>query len=137
MYKAIAKRTVETEKGLRVDVDFVYGAKVISEHCYPQDRDGFDFWLKSRLETHNSGLTIKDELVDGEEIVIPTEETPTPPVLTKDEIDRNTWLEKYYKWVRIKNTIVDTGIVPLSNPKLSAMLDDLKATLKAEYIDYI
>lgn len=59
------------------------------------------------------------------------------PVLTQAEKDRAAWLYKHAKWVRIKTTLIDTGIIPATNPKAQAMIDDLKTTLKAEYIDFI
>jgi len=134
MYKAITKRKVDTERGVRVDVDFVYGEKVISEFCWPQDKDGFDHWVMSRLAAHNFGL--QNNLVDGEEIVI-TKDVQEPIVPTKAEIDRNTWLEKYHKWVRIKTTLIDTGVIPDNNAQVVAFLDAVKADFKPAYINFI
>ena len=117
-------------------VDFTNGTDTFTETCVPQNKEGFTFWVKSRLEAFNSSETLQteykvDDVVDVSDTVV------TPPVLTQEEIDRNTWLEKYAKWVRIKTTVVDTGIVPISNTKIASMLQNLKDTLKAEYIDYI
>lgn len=61
----------------------------------------------------------------------------TDPVQSAADIERGEWLYKHAKYVRVKTTLVDTGIVPLTNPKVQAMIDDLKATLKPEYIDYL
>lgn len=136
MFTAKINRKEDRGGIVEVFVDFTNGTDTYTESCVPQNREGFDYWLKSRLETYNSSIEIKNDLVDGQPVTVTDVVTP-PPVLTQEEIDRNTWLEKYFKWVRIKQTIVDTGIVPVTQPKLAAMLQNLKGTLKPEYIDYI
>lgn len=136
MFTAKINRKEESNGIIKVFVDFTDGVQNFTESCIPQNRSGLDFWVKSRLETYNSSQQIKSELVDGAEIDV-SDPVIVPPVLTQAEIDRSTWLEKYYKWVRIKTTVVDTGIVPISNTKIASMLQNLKDTLKAEYIDYI
>jgi acyl carrier protein phosphodiesterase len=117
-----------------VDVEFSNGEDTFIESIRPQDRAGFDHWLNSRLQSLNS---LKDFVAEDNVNKVIEKVEPTVVELTQKEIDRNTWLEKYRKWVRIKQTVVDTGIVPATNPKIVAMLEDLKATLKAEYIDFI
>ena len=136
MYTAKVLRKEEDNGVVKVYVTFTDGVNTQTEWCIPQDRAGFDFWVKSRLAVFNTGEQLKAELVDDAVIDV-SDPVVTPPVLTQAEIDRNTWLTKYAKWVRIKQTVVDTGIVPVSNAKVAAMLADLKDTLKAEYIDYI
>lgn len=136
MYTAKINRKEDRGGVLEIFVDFTDGVKTYTDSCKPQDADGFKYWVKSRLATYNSSVALDAELNPDDEVDV-TDPVVTPPVLTQDEIDRNTWLEKYSKWVRIKTTVVDTGIVPATQPKLQAMLDDLKATLKPEYIDYI
>lgn len=61
--------------------------------------------------------------------------TTTP--LTQAEIDRNTWIAKYTKLVRAKTTLVDTGVITAAQPTYAALLSDVKAGLKAEYLDFI
>lgn len=137
MYTSKINRTEETPRGLEIFVD-MYKDGVLShtEKVVPQDRAGFDFWLKDRLKTLNEGQALKDALLPGADVE-PLEPVVETPVLTQAEIDRNTWLTKYRQWVRIKQTIVDTGIVPSTNPQLVAKVDDLKATLLPEYLDFI
>lgn len=136
MYTAKINRKEDRGGVLEIFVDFTDGVKTYTDSCKPQDADGFKYWVKSRLATYNSSLALDAELNPDDEVDV-SDTVVTPPVLTQEEIDRNTWLEKYAKWVRIKTTVVDTGIVPVSNAKVAAMLADLKTTLKAEYIDYI
>lgn len=136
MYTAKVLRKEEDNGVVKVFVTFTDGVNTQTEWCIPQDRAGFDFWVKSRLAVFNTGQELQTELVDGADIDV-SDTVVTPPVLTQAEIDRNAWLEKYAKWIRIKTTVVDTEIVPISNAKLQTLLTDLKATLKPEYIDYI
>lgn len=139
MYTYKITRKEEQPNGvLKVYVDFLLDGTVIgSDFCFPGDKFGFESWLKGKFEAIKAGGSIKVEIPGGTELPEPTDPVVEPPVLTPEEIARNTWLEKYYKWVRIKTTVVDTGIVPLENNKITAILQDLKDTLQPGYIDYI
>jgi hypothetical protein len=131
-HKIISK---EFENGVLVlGVEFTDGVKVITEGVKPQDEAGFKFWLKSRLSSLNSLTEL--EKVNINEAVDVSEPAPVD-TRTQDEKDRDIWITKYLKWVKIKATIIDTGIVPITNTKIANMLDDLKSTLLPEYIDYI
>lgn len=129
-------RKENTEQGVRYFFDFTNGTKTYTDACVPQDENGLKFWIKSRVDKYDTEEKLDTALVPGQAVDI-SDPVVTPPVLTQAEIDRNTWLEKYAKWVRIKTTVVDTEIVPISNAKLQTLLTDLKTTLKPEYIDYI
>jgi hypothetical protein len=136
MYTAKVLRKEEDNGVVKVFVTFTDGVNTQTEWCIPQDRAGFDLWVKSRLAVFNTGQELQTDLVDGADIDV-SDPVVVPPVLTQDEIDRNTWLTKYHRWLDVKFKLVDSGIVPVSNTKVTAMLADLKTTLKAEYIDYI
>lgn len=129
-HKIISK---EFENGVLVlGVEFTDGVKVITEGVKPQDETGFKYWLKSRLASLNS-------LNDLEQVTVNTSVDLSDPVDTRSqvEIDRDNWLVKYRLWVRVKNTLIDTGIITAANPKATALLNEVKAGLKAEYIDFI
>ena len=117
-----------------VDVEFTNGIDTFIESIKPQDKLGFNHWLQSRLQSLNGLIELIEE--DNLNQVIEVD-TPEEVVLTQVELDRNAWLEKYYKWVRVKTTLIDTGIITASNPKATALLNDIKSTLKAEYLDFI
>lgn len=136
MFTAKINRKEPRGAAIEIFVDFTNGTDTYTESCIPQNADGFKYWVKSRLETFNSGLALDVELQPQAEVDV-SDTVVTPPVLTQAEIDRNTWLAKYQKWVRIKQTLVDTGIITAANPKAAAMLNELKSTLQAEYLDYI
>lgn len=136
MFTAKIKEKNTDQGVIKIYVDFTDGVKTITEWCIPQNEEGFKHWVKSRLEAFNSSINLEEKLVVDATVDV-TEKEVVQPVLTQAEIDRNVWLDKYYRWVRIKQTIVDTGIVPVTQPKLAAMLQNLKDTLKPEYIDFI
>lgn len=136
MYTAKVNRKENRGGAIEVFVDFTDGVNTYTDSCIPQDADGLRYWIKSRLAVYNTGVQLQAELIPGTDIDV-SDPIVTPPVLTQAEIDRNTWLKKYTQWVRIKTTLIDTGIITAANPRATAMLNDLKATLQAEYIDYI
>ena|SRR3990167_9064114 len=136
MYTAKINRKEDRGGIMEVFVDFTDGVKTYTDSCKPQDADGFRYWVKSRLDSYNSSVLLQDKFIEGETFDV-SEPTTLPPILTQEETDRNNWLEKYSKWIRIKATLIDTGIITASNPKATAMLSDLKTTFKAEYIDFI
>ena len=129
----IVKKEVLANGNLQLEVEFSNGTKTITETCIPQNRQGFEHWVTSRLASLNSC----EELVAENNVGVPLDFTPQPPTKTADEIARELWFQKYFQWIRIKTGLVDTGIVPLTNPRVQAILNDLKTTLKVEYIDFI
>lgn len=136
-YKIVSKE--ELPNGvIKIVCDFFKdGVKIANDFCLPGDATGFEYWLKSKFKALETAVAIKTDVPVDTELPAPAETVVTPPVLTKEETDRNTWLEKYYRWVRIKTTVIDTDIIPISNTKAQALLADLKTTLKAEYLDFI
>lgn len=132
MFTAKIIKKEETEQGLKIYVDFSEGEKVFSEWIIPQDEDGLKHWVKSRLASLNSisELTVKydiDSTIDVSE--------PEPVEKTQAQLDKEAWFAKYYRWTRIKYNLIDTGIIPLTNTKAQALLTEVKAGLKPEYID--
>jgi hypothetical protein len=136
MFTAKINRKEPRGAAIEIFVDFTNGTDVYTESCVPQNVEGFKYWVKSRLETFNSSEILDTEL-QAQDTINLTDPVVEPPVLTQAEIDRNAWLAKYAQWVRVKQTVVDTGIVPLSNAKIQALLTDLQMTIRPEYIDYI
>jgi hypothetical protein len=137
MYTAKVTAKEETTQGLKVSVEFYRDGNVShTESVIPQDRDGFFHWLKSRLTTLNSGESLKTELVEGEDVTVP-ETVVEEVVLTQAEKDRAAWLEKYYKWVRIKTTMIDTGILTGNETQVQNFLADIKTGFKPAYIEHI
>ena len=121
---------------LRVYVEFSDGVTTVTESCIPQDEDGFKFWVKSRLATFNGAQTIDATYATDADVDV-SEPVVVPPTLTQAEIDRNEWLMNYAKWIKVKTTLVDTGIVLITQPQVAALKAKVSAGLKAEYLDFI
>lgn len=118
---------------LAITVEFSDGVETYTEVVKPQDENGFLFWVQSRLTSLNTSKTL--ETADNVGKVIEVNPAPKPP--TAAEIARDTWLAKYRLWVRIKTSLIDTGIITAANPKAAALLADVKSTILPEYIDLI
>lgn len=131
-HKIISK---EFENGVLVlGVEFTDGTKTITESVKPQDEVGFKYWLRSRLASLNSLSQL--ETVNVGDSVDPTESVPVD-TRTQAEKDRDAWLEKYAKWVRIKTTLIDTGVLTGNETQVQTFLSDVKSGFKPAYINYI
>ena len=100
MYIAKFKTTEETAQGTRFYVDFTNGTNTITEWCIPQDKDGFDYWVKGRLQAINSAELLKQQVVAGEEIVIA--QTEPIPELTEEQI---AFLSRKQAWFEAKEKL--------------------------------
>ena len=130
--KIVNKETVP--QGLKITVDFSDGTNTITEWSIPQDEDGFKYWVKSRLESLNSIITLNTGYAVNSTVDV---SDPVPPALTQAQIDEKTWFTDYARWIRIKTTLVDTGVVDINNAKVQALLSKVKTNLKPEYVDKI
>lgn len=133
MFTAKILSREEYANGSKIIVEFSDGQKKVTESCVPQNREGFDHWVKSRLETMNATITLMEELPDGTVLDYSEEEVVVEPV---DE-EQAAWFRKYYNFIRIKANLVDTGIIPATNPKFVKLKSDVQAGLKEAYLDLI
>lgn len=126
-HKIISK---EFENGVLVlGVEFTDGVKTITEGVKPQDEAGFKYWLQSRLTSLNS-------LAALETVTINTSVDLTDPVVVKTqaELDKEEWFSDFYKWVKIKTTLVDTGVLTGSETQIVALLNKVKTGFKPAYL---
>lgn len=136
MYTAKINRKDYVAGVLRVFVDFTNGTDTYTESCIPQDENGLKFWVKSRLATYNAGAVIDTGYVDGSTIDV-SDPVVTPPTPTQEEIGRDTWIRNYRKWVKVKETLVDTGVLTGSEPQLVTLKNKVTNDLLPAYLDYI
>ena len=136
MYTQKFNRKENTEQGVRYFFDFTNGTKTYTDACVPQDLNGLKFWIKGQLAKYNTEELLDTELVQGVAVDV-SDTVVTPPVLTQAEIARNAWLEKYSKWVRIKTTMIDTGVLTGNETQVQNFLSDVKAGFKPAYINFI
>ena len=136
MYTATITNKEFINGGIKVTVDFSDGVTTVTESCIPQDKDGFKYWVKSRLATFNGGQEV-DSLYSLNEIVDVSEPVVEEPVLTQAEIDRNEWILDYRKWVKVKSTLIDTGILTGDEPQVLALKSQVQASFRPAYLSYI
>jgi hypothetical protein len=133
MWTATIKEKGTSPQGTYVDVNFSDGTTTVTERCIPQDLNGFKYWVKGRLATFNC----KDDInatynIDDKVDVTDTEKQG----LSQDEIELGLWRAKFVRLQSVQK-LIDLGIVANDNPKVVALRNDLKDTIKADYIDRI
>lgn len=121
---------------LRVQVEFSDGTNTIYESCIPQDEGGLKYWVKSRLDQLNFASVIDTKLPVGATIDTAPEVVP-PPVFTPEELARDAWLNNYRKWVKIKSTLIDTGILTGDEQKLVQLKAKVTSDFLPAYLDNI
>lgn len=133
MYTAKINRKDYVDGVVRVFVDFTNGTDTYTESCIPQDENGFKYWVKSRLTAFNTAPVIETNYTDGSTVDV-SEPVVVPPTLTQAEIDRNEWFKDYEKWVKIKSTLIDTGILTGNEAPLVTLKGRVTTNFKAAYI---
>lgn len=140
MYTAKVINKVFDQGLLTINVEFTDGETTFSDHCVPQDKNAFNGWLKQKLEFLNHAEQTYKDLKDGDELVVTQEQEPTPtptPPLTKAEVDRNEWLKDYERWLKVKTTLIDSGILTGTEAQLVAFKKKVKDDFLPDYINYI
>jgi hypothetical protein len=136
MYTATITNKEFINGALRVTVEFSDGVTTVTESCIPQDYDGLKFWVKSRLATFNSAKEIDTDLAINDPVDV-ADPTPVVPVLTQDEIDQNDWIQDYKRWVKVKTTLIDTGVLTGNETQVQALRTRVQNNFKATYINFI
>ena len=113
-------------------VSYTNGADTLVETISFIDVETFKRAGKSKIDALNATATAVTNLSLG---TIDT--TPTQPTLTQAQIDEQAWMNQYAKWVRIKTTLIDTGILTGSETALVNLLNQVKTGFKASYVNDI
>jgi hypothetical protein len=121
---------------LRVQVEFTDGVISLFESCVPQDEGGLKYWIKGRLDQLNFATNINIDYPDGQ-IVDVSVPVVTPPIQTPEQIAQDKWLAQYTKWVKIKTTLIDTGILTGTEPKLVTLKGKVQSDYLPSYIDLL
>lgn len=136
MFTAKINRKDQVGGLVRVFVDFTDGVETYTEACIPQDELGFKHWVKARLTAFNSGEEIETDFIDGSTVDVSDPVVP-PPTLTAAETARDAWLVKYRKWVKVKSTLIDTGILTGNEAPVLALKNSVTNDLLPAYLDVI
>lgn len=140
MFTAKVQKKETTSGTFKVFVEFSDGETSTIEWCIPQNKEGLNHWIKSRLETLNAGIEIDAELNVGDALT--GEEVVEEPVPTPEEEARNTWLIKWHEYsnaLRGMKALEEAGITPTSEE--TTAFEELKTWVadnrKPEYTHFI
>jgi hypothetical protein len=136
MYTATIKSKTPVNGAIKVDVEFTDGVTSVIESCIPQDENGFKFWVKSRLAVFNSATEIDSTYAVNDPVDV-TDPVVTPPVPTQEEVDRDKWIANYRKWVKVKTTLVDTGVLVGDEAQLVTLKNKVTNDFLPAYLDFI
>ena len=118
---------------MKFTVEFTNGVTTVSESVIPQDEAGFKYWVKARLATFNSGAVLATTYVEGTTVDV-TDVIVTPPTPTQAEVDQLQWMADYGKWIKIKTTLIDTGILTGNEVQVLALKSKVQTNFKPAYL---
>ena len=121
---------------LRVQVEFTNGVESLFESCVPQDEQGLKHWIKSRLAQLNFASDINSKLPNGTDIDV-TDSVVAKVAQTPEELAQIKWVVQYLKWIKIKTTLIDTGILTGDEPKIVALKTKVQEGFVPSYLDLI
>lgn len=138
MFTAKINRKENRGGAIEVFVDFTDGVSTYTDSCIPSDRDGFRFWVKSRLTVYNTAPDLQTELVPGADFDA-SDPVVTPP--TQAQIDKDLWFAKYYELERLeqiaaRNFLTGARLTVLNN-KISTVKSFLDTNAKTEYLNFV
>lgn len=137
MYTAKFLTSEETAQGTRFYVEFTNGENTITEWCIPQDENGFNFWVKGRLESINTAETLKAQLQAGVEISVPKENTQPQP--SEDDIAFQTWFENnraLENAEKLQERALKHGLEvdPVLVEQINTLAQTVNSTFRPEYV---
>lgn len=136
MYKAKIQGKSYNEGRLWVNVEFTNGVDSIVEGISPQDENALKSWVKQKLNFLNYTKDAITSMVDGSDVDV-LDPVVEVPAISNDVKLRNTWIANYNKWVKVKTTLVDTGILTGSEVPLLTLKSKVKTDFLPDYINYI
>ena len=136
MYTAKVQNKAMNNGVLTINVVFSDGTTSIMESCQPSNDDNFKNWVQGRLNQLNAGPVVASKYNDGD-VVDLTHPAPVTPTMTAADIAQQAWFKNYYKWTKIKTTLIDTGILTGNEPKLVALKAKVISDFLPAYIDVL
>ena len=126
--KIINKIQNPTTRIWTVDVEFSNGADTFIEAVKPQDKQGFEYWVKDRLNSLNglAELIAEDNL--NKEVVIPTSPEPTA-----DEIAKMEWFRDFGRLERVQR-LIDLGVLMGTETPVTNLRTRVRTNFKAAYL---
>lgn len=121
---------------LRVQVEFTNGTESIFESCVPGGEEGLKYWIKGRLDQLNFAVVADSKFPTGANVDVSTP-VVVPPTPTASEIARDAWLKNYRTWVKVKETLIDTGILTGNETKLVTLKAKVMSDFLPAYVDLL
>jgi hypothetical protein len=121
---------------LQINVAFTDGVTSFIETVRPQDENGLKYWVKGRLAQLNFATTSDTKYAIGADVDVsdPVVVLPTP---TAEELAQAEWFSNYTKWVKIKTTLIDTGVLTGNETKVVALKTKVTNDFLPAYLDII
>lgn len=123
MYTATLKNRLVEGGKIRWVVEFTNGTDTFKDSFHANKYTEVQRQVTSRLVDLNFVDTFT---IDG---VIDVVATPSV-VQTPERVAEEKWLKQYYKWLKIKTTLIDTGILTGNETKVA----NLKAKVQSDYL---
>lgn len=136
MYIAKIHDKSYNEGRLWVNVEFTDGVTSIIEGISPQDENALKAWVKQKLNFLNYTKDVITSMADGNTVDV-SDPVVVVPVIPNDVKLRNTWIANYNKWVKVKNTLIDTGILTGVETPIVNLKNKVKSDFLPDYINYI
>ncbi len=112
--------------------------KIVFTVVYTNGIDSFsevyNFIAANGLKNFVTNRLVELNLTDGS-VVGPIDTSITSP--TQAELDRSDWLFKYRQWVKVKATLIDTGILTGNETQVVNLKSAVQSGFKASYLNDI
>jgi len=118
---------------MKFTVEFTNGVTTVSESIIPDSENNFKSWVKARLDIFNKASSLGDIYTNGT-IVDVSPVVVVQPTPTQAEIDKDLWFLDYIKWLKIKNTLIDTGILTGNEVQVLALKSKVQTNFKPAYL---
>lgn len=133
MFTAKITSVSKSRGGISILVEYTNGVETFNETLVASGSANLA-WLNSQARIRVKEIQRMYDFADtlAPEQVIDTADV-VPPVLTQAEIDQNTFLQDYHRWLAVKQAI-DVGILTGLEAPVVALLNKVKAGFKPAYL---
>ncbi len=132
MYTAKITNKEEVSQGIKLTVEFSNGTNSVVETVIPQDKNGFNHWVDSRI----TSLNTLEELKAEDNLGVEVDTSPVVPTPTQAELDQQEWFTDYGKLVDIQK-LIDLGVLTGTETKVVALRNKVKTDFKPSYFNLI
>lgn len=120
--------------GIYLNVNFTDGVKSFGKEILVNgwDLNSVKRTVQSEINSLNNNDTILSSLNEG--AISAPDPDPTP---TQAELDQQTWLQDYNRWVNVKTKLIDTGILTGNETQVVALKTKVQTNFKPAYLSLI